>query len=287
MSDKRLVKVVLGVASLAFIATPLILLFGGIFQSNSAHNNDTYSVVEANQQEQLQALAAGYEEVIEREPDNLVALQGLMQTRLQLNQVEEAIAPMAKLSELDPDNLQLALVLGQARIQAGRTEEAIAQLSSLQQENPDNTLVANELGQAYANAGQHENAIAVYEDLVERNPNNDEASLQLAEALTRSDRRPEAIEIFDRLIEDDSDNFQAIAGKAIAIASNPEVTDEERGEAEIFFEQARSAAPPSVRVQIAQIAQQYLNPVPVEIMTGDTGEAIQAEDSGSPDAAAE
>ncbi|MEO1131902.1 MAG: tetratricopeptide repeat protein [Cyanobacteria bacterium J06639_1] len=274
--NKWFVKVVLGLASLAFLGAPLVILFGGIFQSSSTHTTDNYAAVESNQREQLQTLAEGYAEVLEREPDNFVALQGLMEARLQLGQVREAIAPMAKLSELDPENVQLALVLGQARIQAGQSADAIAQLLEMQAERPNNASVVALLGEAYTSAGQHQEAIAVYQALVDENPDNADASLQLAEALTRGDRRGDAIDLFDRLITDNPNNFQAIAGKAIAIASNPDVTDAERDEAEVLFEQARATAPPSMRVQIAQIAQQYVNPVPVNL-------AIDSTETEAPD----
>lgn len=261
------VKVVLGVASLAFIGIGLLPMLGGMFRSNSAQNADNYAVVEANQQEQLQTLADGYAEVVEREPENLVALQGLMQARLQLGQLQEAIAPMAKLSELDPDNLQLAVLVGRARLEAGETDAAIAHLTSLQDQHPENANIAALLGQAYTSNERHADAIAVYESLVERDPDDDDSALLLAEALTRGDRRQDALELYDRLIAENPEDFQPLVGKAIALASNSEaIADDVKAEAEALFDRAETVAPPSARAQIDQIAQQYLNPVAIEVI---------------------
>ena len=65
----------------------------------------------APSQEQLQETEKGYETVLAREPNNPVALQGLVETRLQLNNLEGTIEPMEKLIELYPEEEQLQALL--------------------------------------------------------------------------------------------------------------------------------------------------------------------------------
>ncbi|MEO0802484.1 MAG: tetratricopeptide repeat protein [Cyanobacteria bacterium J06642_2] len=283
--NRWFVKVVLGAASLAFIGGPMILMASGAFQSNPSHYANNHTVVAANQQEQLQTLADGYAEVVEREPENVVALQGLMQARLQLGQLQDAIAPMAKLSELDPNNLQLAVLLGRARLEAGDIDAAIAHLSALAEQHPENSDVTTLLGQAYTRGERHPEAIALYQSLVDSDPERSESTLLLAEALTRGDRRQEAFELYDRLIAERPEDFQPLVGKAIALASATEVTDAMKEEAAGLFEQAETVAPASTKAQIDQIAQQYLNPVTIEAVPAELNTSASDSSSGESEAA--
>jgi len=61
--------------------------------------------------EQLKKLAAGYQKVLAREPNNPTALQGLVETRLQMNDLKGAIAPLEKLVKLYPEQTQLKQLL--------------------------------------------------------------------------------------------------------------------------------------------------------------------------------
>lgn len=66
----------------------------------------------------LQQEAQGYEIVLEREPNNQAALEGLMNARLQMNDAPGAIEPLEKLVQLHPDRTDYATLLGQLRQQA-------------------------------------------------------------------------------------------------------------------------------------------------------------------------
>lgn len=58
---------------------------------------------EADLTKQLQAQERGYQIVLEREPENQTALEGLFRVRLEMNNKKEAIEPLEKLVQLNPE----------------------------------------------------------------------------------------------------------------------------------------------------------------------------------------
>lgn len=106
---------------LAFVGSTaygLVGLFGSAMQQ-PPQNTKTAPTPQA-QDSQLQAQERGYESVLKREPDNQTALQGLVQVRLQMNNLKGAIDPMEKLVRLNPDRDDYKALLAGIKDKSGQ-----------------------------------------------------------------------------------------------------------------------------------------------------------------------
>ena len=112
MDRKQLQRLVIILFGLAFIGSTGFAVIGSLFNrdntvADTAPNNTAAPSVD----EQLQAQARGYAKVLEREPENVAALSGLVQTSIQTGNLEAAIPPLQKLIELYPEDTQLTTLL--------------------------------------------------------------------------------------------------------------------------------------------------------------------------------
>ncbi|YAI81878.1 MAG: tetratricopeptide repeat protein [cyanobacterium endosymbiont of Rhopalodia sterrenbergii] len=106
--QKPFQRIVVIISGLALLGVMILPLSRSIEQSPSPL---TASTTNSSQQEKLQAIADGYEQVLKREPKNSTALQGLIEAKLQLKDLEGAIVPMEKLVQLFPEEEKLATIL--------------------------------------------------------------------------------------------------------------------------------------------------------------------------------
>ena len=125
---KPLQRILVGFFGLFF------LISSGGFVVRLLLNNDESSAPSASESsldEQLATRARGYEKVIEREPDNALALRGLVEIRLQMQDYQGAIAPMEKLIELYPEQEEfkalLAVIKQQVEVEQVNEEESESQ----------------------------------------------------------------------------------------------------------------------------------------------------------------
>lgn len=70
---------------------------------------------------QLQAQEKGYETVLKREPENQVALEGVVKARLDMNNFTGAVEPLEKLVKLNPNEASYKAQLAEVKQRAGKT----------------------------------------------------------------------------------------------------------------------------------------------------------------------
>lgn len=111
MSEKKPLKRIISlVSAVAFLGSTGFAL-AGLFSSALQEPEKSAQTQAGSADQQLQAKERGYELVLEREPENQVALQGLVEARLQMNDLEGAIKPLEKLVELNPKQAEYKALL--------------------------------------------------------------------------------------------------------------------------------------------------------------------------------
>jgi cytochrome c-type biogenesis protein CcmH/NrfG len=90
----------------------IVNLFGSGLSSQHRQKQEPVAV---SQESLLAAKERGYETVLQREPENQTALEGLANVRLEMNDKVGAIEPLEKLVKLHPDRVDYKQLLGKAK----------------------------------------------------------------------------------------------------------------------------------------------------------------------------
>lgn len=117
MSRQRFKQIVTLVSVVSFFGSTG---YGAIGAINSALKESAESATAATSvQSQLQAQERGYEMVLKREPENQVALKGLVETRLQMKNAKGTVEPLKKLVQLNPNQQEYKILLAQVKQRVG------------------------------------------------------------------------------------------------------------------------------------------------------------------------
>ncbi|MEY2856069.1 MAG: hypothetical protein RLZZ74_378 [Cyanobacteriota bacterium] len=117
-TGRKLSRVVTLVLGLGFAASTLVIALSSVFsQSESTSKVATTDPDSPSVDEQVKLQVTGYEKVLEREPKNATALEGLALIHLKTNP-KEAIPTLEKLVKYYPERQQYAVVLEQVKKQA-------------------------------------------------------------------------------------------------------------------------------------------------------------------------
>jgi len=102
-NNDALKRVLIVSSGLVFLALMMVPTLGLLKNNNSNSPQGNQSGQEATiPREKLEEMVKGYEKILEREPDNPTALQGLAQARLQLKDFIGAREPLEKLYQKYP-----------------------------------------------------------------------------------------------------------------------------------------------------------------------------------------
>ncbi|MEG4488616.1 tetratricopeptide repeat protein [Microcoleus sp. D2_18a_B4] len=278
-ANKRrgLITVVVVLSLIAFLGFSLVPILNSILQASQAQSRSTPTPTQTaqsgeKQSELLQAQARGYELVLQREPDNVTALRGLLQVRLELisqgvGDIKDAIAPLEKLAALNPETTEYGILLAQAKERTGDREGAAQAYRSILASKPGEIKALQGLVNLLLVQQRPEAAIGLLQDTLKAAPaanlakpeSVDVTSVQLilGQVYAVQKRYEEAIAIYDESAKANPKDFRPTLGKAIVLKEQGK-TDE----AKTLFDRATELAPPNYKDQINQLASGTPSPSP-------------------------
>lgn len=110
------IKQIFAIVSMAGFAGSAIFGMVSLFSSGlSSQHQQKQAPVAVSQESLLAAKEQGYETVLQREPLNQTALEGLANVRLEMGDKVGAIEPLEKLVKLNPGRADYKVLLGQAK----------------------------------------------------------------------------------------------------------------------------------------------------------------------------
>lgn len=109
------IKQIFALVSMVSFGGSAIFGIVSLFGSGLSSQHQQKSAVAVSQESLLAAQERGYQTVLQREPQNQTALEGLANVRLQMNNQVGAIEPLEKLVKLNPDRADYKALLGQAK----------------------------------------------------------------------------------------------------------------------------------------------------------------------------
>ncbi len=207
----------------------------------------------------LAAQAQGYELVLQREPDNSAALQGLLEIRLQQGDIKGAIEPLEKLSQIKTEEPDYAILLAQARQQLGENDGAIQTYRQILVTKPGNMNALQGLAGLYLQQQRPLAAVGLLQDTLKAAEATNQAKanavdiqavkLLLGQVYANQKQYDRAIALYDDLATSDNKDFRPILAKAVILQEQGR-----NAQAKPLFDQASNLAPAQYKDQILKLA---------------------------------
>lgn len=256
-----------------------------------------------NPQSQLADQVRGFELVLQREPENQTALEGLAKAKIQLGDVKGAIPSIEKLAQLNPTRTQYALSLAQAKVSTGDLAGGQNAYRSILKTKPGDNLALQGLVLTFLQQQRPDEAISFLQNTLsqaEKAPPGsvDVISVQLllGEVYANQKRYDDAIATYDRAIATNQKDVRPFLAKGSVLAVQKRYDDaialydraisvdskdfrpvlakasvlKEQGKNDLakpLFETAATLAPPEYKAQIQQLAQASPTPSPTNTPT--------------------
>ncbi len=292
VSQKRSpwIILVLVLAVLAFVGFSMIPLLEPVLKGNSPSAGATPTAtpsISSQQKEDLEAQAKGYESVLQREPQNVTALRGLVEVRLKMGDIQGTIAPLEQLAKLNPDEIKYAILLAQAKQQIGDREGAAQTYRTILASKPGNLDALQGLSSLLIQQQRPEAAIGLLQDsLKTATPINDiqpgtvdilSVQLLLGAVYANQKRYSEAIAVYDESIKANKQDFRPVLAKALILKEQGKTA-----EAKPLFTTAVSLAPAQYKDQVERLAADTPTPAPTSSPSPSASESSTPTDSQAP-----
>jgi tetratricopeptide (TPR) repeat protein len=246
------INLVVAVSLLALTGFSLFPLFNLVLDGGAAVATEPNNL-SAAQTSQIQAQALGYTQVLQREPENQVALKGLLNARLQLGDVKGSLLPLEKIAALNPQTSDYAVLLAQTKQYLGDREGATANYRTVLSIQPQNINALQGLVSLLLEAKRPEAAMGAIQSALKTTVAGADTTplkLLLAQVYLTQQRNADALGLYDALMEVNKEDFRPVLAKALVFKQMGNLT-----EAQLLMNMAMGIAPAEYKDQIKQLAQ--------------------------------
>ncbi len=279
--NRWIVRVVLAVAILAFVGVSVIPIIGAFNNTPPSSQNNAStrgSLPSADQKSKLEDVVRGYEQVLQREPENQTALEGLLKARLQLlsqkdksevkpADIQVVIEPLEKLAKLNPEQSEYSVLLAQAKQQIGDREGAAQAYRSILSAKPGDLKALQGMVDLLISQQRPEAAIGLLQETLSNaaqantiQPGSvDTVAVQvlLGSVHASQKRYPQASAVYDQAIKKDPKDFRPVMAKAMLLKQQGKDAD-----AKLLFDSATALAPAQYKDVINKAATASPTPNP-------------------------
>lgn len=249
----------LGLMLTALILFSVLPLATTIWQQTQI-NSSTATSSETGRRLESQAL--GYQMVLEREPNNLNALQGLLETRLQQGDLAKALIPLEQLAQLQPEQIQYSILLAQSKQQLKDEEGAASIYRHLLAKKPDSLPALKGLSDLRLAQNRPQEAIAAVQAAItqsiqaqvnssspEKTTSITSLQLLLGEIYLQQQRPQEAIALYTAAHQLNPQDFRPVLAQAMVLKQQ-----KQDSQAKPLFDKAVGLAPVEYKDLIKQMA---------------------------------
>ncbi|MDH6090106.1 tetratricopeptide repeat protein [Umezakia ovalisporum] len=264
--NRWILRIILALAVSAFIGVSVIPIISAINNPSPSNQNtaSTSSVPSSDQLSKLQDQARGYELVLQREPENQTALNGLLEARLQLlslkqGDIQGVIQPLEKLAQLNPESSEYGVLLAQAKQQIGDQEGAAQAYRSILTTKPRDLKALRGMVALLLQQQRPEAAVALLENTLSNadqetksEPGSvDTVAIQvlLGTVHASQKRYPQATFVYDQAIKKDPQDFRPVLAKALLLREQGKLE-----QAKPLFDSAVALAPAQYKDEINNAA---------------------------------
>ncbi|MGD1853614.1 MAG: tetratricopeptide repeat protein [Leptolyngbyaceae cyanobacterium] len=292
--NRWLIGGILFIAVAALLAVSLGPLIQAAFdQSPGGYANPASTATETDRRAELEGRANGYELVLEREPDNQAALEGLVQARIELGDLAGAADPLARLAELNPQEPRYSVLLAQAKQQLNDLEGAAQTYRSVLTATPGNMEALQGLVTLLLQQERPQAAVGLLQDTLKTAEQSNQlqpgtidviaVKLLLGQVYAEQSRYDDAISLYDTAIQDaqtvgGTPDFRPMLAKGLILRETGK-----EAEAQPLFESALSLAPVQFKDRIQQLidqnAGQAAASTPTEVPSAPTPEVLPTPDT--------